>query len=202
MVIYKSTKVIELGSCAFRQWRAVHSHCRFLHGYRLIAKFTFACDSLDERNWVVDFGGLDRLKKILENQFDHTLCVAADDPLLSKFQDLHQAGGCDLRIMDSVGIEKTAEFCLKEADSFVRNITNNRCWVEDVEVWEHEKNSSIVKVGNNTHNIFVKEHTEQLPAIASSNTQQPKANTVKPVSLNNPKTVGLTNPFAGTSWGV
>ena len=59
---YQSTKIIELGSCAFRQWRA-DSHCKFIHGYRLVAKFWFECEKLDERNWVVDFGGLKELKQ-------------------------------------------------------------------------------------------------------------------------------------------
>lgn len=31
MSMYQSTKVIELGSCAFRQWRAEHSHCKYIH---------------------------------------------------------------------------------------------------------------------------------------------------------------------------
>ena len=70
---FQSTKIIDLGSCAFRQPKAV-SHCRFIHGYRLKAKFWFESDKLDSNNWVVDFGSLKPLKKKLENQFDHTLC--------------------------------------------------------------------------------------------------------------------------------
>ena len=58
---FNSTKIIELGSCAFRQPRA-KSHCRFIHGYRLVAKFWFSCNELDENNWVVDFGSLKGLK--------------------------------------------------------------------------------------------------------------------------------------------
>jgi len=141
---YESTKIIELGSCAFRQWKA-DSHCKFIHGYRLQAKFWFSCNELDERNWVVDFGGLKGLKDILEKQFDHTLCVASDDPLLEGFKSLHASGGCDLRVMENgVGIERTTEWCFNEADTYIRNLTNGRCWVEKVEVWEHERNSAIV----------------------------------------------------------
>ena len=60
---YVSTKVIELGSCAFRQWRADHSHCHYLHGYQLKAKYWFGCKELDNKNWAVDFGGLKDLKE-------------------------------------------------------------------------------------------------------------------------------------------
>lgn len=140
--MYTSTKLIELGSCAFRQWRAEHSHCKYIHGYQLKAKFWFGCSELDDKNWAVDFGGLKELKKILQNQFDHTLCVAQDDPLLPSFIQLHDNGGCDLRIMEAVGIEKTAEWCFKEADSYIRFTTANRCWVNKVEVWEHAENSA------------------------------------------------------------
>ena len=66
--MFKSTKNIELGSCAFRQPQA-KSHCRFLHGYQLTAKFWFESDQLDENNWVVDFGALKGLKELLKNQF-------------------------------------------------------------------------------------------------------------------------------------
>ena len=61
---FTSNKVINLGSAAFRQWRSTHSHCQFIHGYNLTADITFECDNLDERNWVMDFGGLKDLKTI------------------------------------------------------------------------------------------------------------------------------------------
>jgi 6-pyruvoyltetrahydropterin/6-carboxytetrahydropterin synthase len=196
---FESTKIIELGSCAFRQWRADHSHCKFIHGYRLVAKFWFCCSELDEKNWVVDFGGLKELKTILEKQFDHTLCVAADDPLLPHFTELHKNGGCDLRIMpDGVGIERTAEWCFKAADDFVRKISNNRCWVNKVEVWEHEKNSA----------LYVKNSScckDKLPAkevIEQEYVQQPSGNEPIPARIGNKVTSGWSNPFAGTSWGV
>ena len=76
---FSSTKVLELGSCAFRQPKA-KSHCKFLHGYRLTAKFWFGANQLDEHNWVVDFGSFDHLKKLLRDQFDHTTVIDKNDP--------------------------------------------------------------------------------------------------------------------------
>tara|TARA_R110000851_G_scaffold132725_3_gene267214 strand:+ start:8084 stop:8944 length:861 start_codon:yes stop_codon:yes gene_type:complete len=141
---FQSTKVIELGSCAFRQPKANHSHCRFLHGYRLTAKFWFASGELDENNWVVDFGGLKGLKEKFKNQFDHTTCVAADDPALHIFKELEKAGACDLRVMaNGTGVERIAEWCYDTADFFIKAATNDRCWVEKVEVFEHEDNSAV-----------------------------------------------------------
>ena len=40
---------------------------QILHGYSLQFKFTFEARELDERNWVVDFGGLKPLKAWLED---------------------------------------------------------------------------------------------------------------------------------------
>lgn len=143
---YISTKVLELGSCAFRQWRAINSHCKFVHGYQLKAKFWFSTTTLDDRNWVVDFGSLKDFAQILRKQFDHTLCIAQDDPLLPSFLQLHSNGGCDLRIMDGVGIEKTAEWCLDAAKKYIKYKYKDRyIHVMRVEVWEHEENSAIAE---------------------------------------------------------
>lgn len=149
--MYQSTKILELGSCCFRQEAAkegrnagTRSHrCSYTHGYLLRGKFEFSTHELDHRNWCVDYGGLSGLKEILKAQFDHTLLCAKTDSLLPLYQELHDKGGCDLRIMDSVGIEKTAEWCYHAAQKFVDEETKGRCWVSKVEVWEHELNSAI-----------------------------------------------------------
>ena len=143
MITFESTKIIELGSCAFRQWRAEGTHCRYVHGYRLMAKFWFGCTGLDDKNWVINFGGLKEVKEVLQDQFDHTLCIAKDDPLLEEFKNLDKLGGCQLRVMDGVGIEKTAEWCFNAVDPMIKEMTVSRCWVNKVEVWEHELNSAI-----------------------------------------------------------
>jgi len=200
---YQSTKIIELGSCAFRQWKA-DSHCKFIHGYRLQAKFWFGASTLDERNWVVDFGGLKVLKQVLEKQFDHTFCVAGDDPKLELFKQMHNEGVCDLRIMPKgVGIERTAEWCFDVADSHVRGITKNRCWVEKVEVWEHDKNSA----------IFIHERLEEKGCSGKCSKQSKveaeqyelpleRQPAPKAASVNPNITTGWGNPFGGTSWGL
>ena len=142
---FQSTKIIDLGSCAFRQPRAT-SHCKFIHGYRLKAKFWFEAQELDINHWVVDFGGLKTLKKKLEHQFDHTTCIDVDDPDLASFERLAAAGTCDLRIMPyGTGIERISEWCYNAANKFVNDSTGGRCRCIKVEVWEHEGNSAIYR---------------------------------------------------------
>jgi 6-pyruvoyltetrahydropterin/6-carboxytetrahydropterin synthase len=149
---FKSTKIIDLGSCAFRQPKA-DSHCKFIHGYRLKAKFWFEASHLDKNNWVVDFGGLKQLKQALENQFDHTTCISVDDPHVNKFKQLAKDGICDLRIMNGVGIEKFAEYCQQQADQHVSKLTDGRCKCVKVEVFEHENNSAIYESTSNEVDI-------------------------------------------------
>ena len=146
---FYSTKVIPLGSCAFRQPHA-KSHCKFVHGYRLQAKFWFTSNDLDENNWVVDFGGLKELKKQLEFYFDHKTVVWSKDPEIKTFRDLEKKGMIELiELEKGVGIERFAELCCELADEHVKTITKGRCWCEKVEVWEHEQNSAIFQKYNN-----------------------------------------------------
>jgi len=118
MAKYYSTKTYgnDRGlSCCFRQWKSSHSHCSLLHGYSIGIKLIFESETLDDRNWVMDFGGLKAFKEWSEYMFDHTLVIASDDPHLEKFKSLaslglNDVGGvCDLRVVDAVGCEKFAE---------------------------------------------------------------------------------------------
>ena len=144
---YCSTKTyghnIGLSAC-FRQPNA-HSHCKFLHGYSLAFKFTFEASELDDKNWVVDFGGLKPLKAWLEDTFDHKVVLDRDDPMLYKFAELENAGLAELTILDGVGVEMFAKHAYNFADKLVREMTDNRCWVIEAECAEHGANSAIYK---------------------------------------------------------
>lgn len=130
-------------SCCFRQWRATHSHCSLLHGYSLGFKFEFGADKLDERNWVVDFGALDGLKKKLERDFDHTTAVAKDDPQLFVFTQLPE-NMCQLVIFERVGCESFAEHAYNLAVETLEEMgLSNRVKVLRVECAEHGSNSAI-----------------------------------------------------------
>jgi 6-pyruvoyltetrahydropterin/6-carboxytetrahydropterin synthase len=139
---YQSTKVFDGFSTAFRQWRAEHSHCRFIHGYALSFKVWFEGD-LDERNWVTDFGGFKEIKEELAMWFDHTLVVAEDDPALDAFRELDSLGVADLRVMPAVGCERFAKFVYSLVGSKIYDMTKSRVRVVKVECFEHGKNSAI-----------------------------------------------------------
>ena len=135
-------------SCCFRQWRATHSHCSKLHGYSIGIRLIFECDSLDDKNWVMDFGALGEFKTWADWMFDHTLVVAEDDPNLADFQMLADKGIGSLRIVPAVGCErfselawhKMAELISKQQLAYPVNATVR---VKSVEVFEHGSNSAI-----------------------------------------------------------
>ena len=135
-------------SCAFRQWRSTHSHCSLIHGYSIGIKLIFECDTLDERNWVMDFGGLTEFKAWTEHMFDHTLCVAEDDP---EFQTLMLLDGniADIRVIPAVGCERFAEMCYNKMSEILNQqiaegtALNKTVRVKSAEVFEHGANSAI-----------------------------------------------------------
>lgn len=132
-------------SCAFRQPNASHSHCSLLHGYALSFTFVFGANELDDKNWVVDFGGLKDLKDWLETQFDHTVAVDVNDPMIDMLRQLYHWNLADIVVMEGVGCEKFAEHAFNYADQLIKNMTGGRCWVESVEVKEHGSNSAIYR---------------------------------------------------------
>ena len=174
MAKYVSTKTYgnDRGlSCCFRQWRSTHSHCSLLHGYSIGIRLVFESDTLDDRNWVMDFGGLKAFKEWAEWQFDHTLCIARDDPHLQKFLDLSElglqdrGGICDLRIVDAVGCEKFAELAYHTMSEILEIYQQGKSWthpdgrtfearysvgkgvkLRSAEVFEHEGNSAIYEI--------------------------------------------------------
>ena len=146
MIKYYSTKTYGTDrglSCCFRQWRADHSHCSLLHGYSIGIKLVFESKTLDEKNWVFDFGGLKLFKEWADSMFDHTLIIAKDDPQLEFFKHMANLGDpfasgtgtlddviephkrhalCDLRIVEGVGWEAFAKLCYDEMSSLLMDM--------------------------------------------------------------------------------
>jgi 6-pyruvoyltetrahydropterin/6-carboxytetrahydropterin synthase len=116
----------------------------------------------------MDFGGLKAFKEWSEWQFDHTLCVASDDPHLEMFKKMAElglqdrGGVCDLRVVDAVGCEKFAELAYKTMSVILEAYQQGRGWthpdgrvfearypvgqgvrLRSAEVFEHEGNSAI-----------------------------------------------------------
>lgn len=167
MAKYYSTKTYgnDRGlSCCFRQWKSTHSHCSLVHGYSIGIRLMFESNTLDEKNWVMDFGGLKAFKDWSEYMFDHTWLVADDDPAYQNIilldKQFYEDGIADIRIVPAVGCEKFAELAYEEMNKILQCFKSNKPYelnskdynprypvgqgvkLKSVEVFEHEGNSA------------------------------------------------------------
>ena len=143
--MYISTKTFDNYSVALRQWKAQHSHCQLLHGYALKFKVWFTSETLDEMNWVVDFGGFKHngLKDWMNLMFDHTMLIQKDDPYKDLFEQMEQMGLCKVHFMDKMGCESLAELVFNKFNDTLSKQDAGRSRVIKVEVFENDKNSAI-----------------------------------------------------------
>jgi len=154
-------------SCIFRQWKSDHSRCSLLHGYSIGVKLIFESPTLDEKNWVFDFGGLKAFKSWLTYTFDHTMLIAKDDPRLEHLMLMAENGLADVRIVEGVGCEKFAELAFNTMNDILTRFKKGSVWtlhdihgepiqsysprypinndvrLKSVEVYEHSANSAI-----------------------------------------------------------
>lgn len=143
---YVSTKTYkQIGPVAYRQWRA-DSHCNLIHGYALSFHFEFEAETLDARNWVIDFGGLKPLKGMLEDWFDHTLLVAVDDPQREELLRLGELKLAKIVEVEKTGCEGIAQFLYEYINTiFLPNYgEQHRVWCTKVEVRETDANMAMV----------------------------------------------------------
>ncbi len=138
---YTCTKTFEGYPCCHRQWKHP-GHCRFVHGYSRSFTFWFAAIHLDDFGFVVDFSGLKALEQKLREQFDHTFLINSDDPLIDEWKRLHSLGALDLRVMENVGMESSAELLWQWSNEILRERDRGRtcCW--RVEARENNQNAA------------------------------------------------------------
>lgn len=137
---YRSTKVFTGLSCAHRRWRH-DGHCAQIHGYDRTVTIEFGANQRDQNGFVMDFGGLKPVKAWLESQFDHTLLLDSDDPLLPDFRALESKGACRLVTFNDVGMEGSAQYISDYVSQWLAATTHNRVYVVSVTVAENTKNS-------------------------------------------------------------
>jgi len=118
-----------------------------MHGYSIGIKLTFECDTLDDKNWCMDFGGLKEFKEWADHMFDHTLVIARDDPEFQTFM-LIDGKIADVRVVEGVGCEMFAKLCYDKMAELIakkefRYPINPSVKVKSVEVFEHGANSAI-----------------------------------------------------------
>ena len=82
-------------------------------------------------------------KTWLEQQWDHKLLVAHDDPALLRLREIEKEDIIKLNVMPEEygpGIEDSCKFVFDYANPIILNQTAGRVWLERVRIWETEKN--------------------------------------------------------------
>ena len=135
----------ELAPVAYHQWRDRDGNCSLIHGYALSFYFEFESDSLDFRNWVVDYGGLRPLKELLEQLFDHKFLLAEDDPKFDDIMKLQDLGLAEITVVEGTGCEALADFLYKHLNTgFLKELgVADDVWCSCVQVRETEKNMAM-----------------------------------------------------------
>lgn len=140
--MFISTKKFIGYPCAHRAWRD-EGHCKFIHGYSREFTFWFKARELDDKNWVMNFGGFKEFKTFLDDTFDHTCLINSDDPELPLLRELDKKGIIKLRVLESVAMEGTSKFLHKKMNDYLDEKTKGRVWCFRVETRENEKNSGL-----------------------------------------------------------
>lgn len=155
--MFKSTKRFGPISTNHRNWHALTNpnrdsrKCGRVHGYSRYVEFIFVGD-YDQQQWVVDFGNLRDIKKIIEDTWDHKTLIASDDPGLMDLKDAESKGLLDLSIVDvsnglewGPGIEGSCKWLFDISSPIIFEKTNGLAAIESIRIWEHEINSAMYK---------------------------------------------------------
>lgn len=158
MLKVKSTKKFKYLPCGHAQFfdkepDGSPGECASVHGYDREVEFTFAGE-VDEMGWIVPFGELKAVKEFLEYYFDHVTVLPANDPRLSLLTpELTAPGGIlgTVKVLPSgVSMEMSSVFVWEYVNAFIHKVTDGRCYVEKVQIFEHDRNSGIVEVDSET----------------------------------------------------
>ncbi len=89
----------------------------------------------------MDFSRLKKVKAWLDDMFDHTCLINADDPELELFKDLDERNIIQLRILQNVSMEATDKYVAEYVNDLLQKDTNGRVFIQALECRENDKNS-------------------------------------------------------------
>jgi hypothetical protein len=104
-----------------------------------------------------------------------------------------------------VGIERAAETVFNITQQYINALTLGRCWVDKVEVFEHEDNSATFSKETYVESVFTSNTSEQVVEtvdIAQDITEYtPEVHGDRGARVGGNVSSGKGNWFAGTTWG-
>lgn len=86
------------------------------------------------------------IRQALEEQFDHTVLVANDDPIRNKLLDLEKEGAAKVKVMPDTSLEGSARWIADKVSIIVKRETADRVRISRVEVRESPKNAVYLRL--------------------------------------------------------
>lgn len=120
---------------------AHEGHCRLIHGHNWSFSFTFGCDNLDEKGFVVDFGKLKFIRHWLEGALDHAYVYNRDDEATAKLVAAFPEQFKPYPV-ESCSAEGLAKHAFEKVSGMLREHHGDRVKLLAVEVAEDARNSA------------------------------------------------------------
>jgi 6-pyruvoyltetrahydropterin/6-carboxytetrahydropterin synthase len=79
----------------------------------------------------------------MNDMWDHTTLIQADDPYRDIFEQMGQMGLCKVHFLEKMGAESCAKIVYDHFNDVLSKTDAGRCRVVKVECFENDKNSSI-----------------------------------------------------------
>ncbi len=120
-------------------------HCAFIHGHNWSISLTFTCVEPDENGFVIDFGKLGFIKTWINDNLDHACVFNEDDPQREVLVNASVA--CwKVYVVDNCSCEGLAQHLFELFNKVVKERTEGRVSIYEVEVREDSKNSAAYSV--------------------------------------------------------
>lgn len=123
---------------------SANGHGYYVHGYARKASITFGAKQLHESGVVVDPATRAAVECWLMEQWNQRILLSCEDPLLDQFKTLSELGAIDINILpDGYGpdLDLSCVYVFDMVAEMVTKLTNDRCWVQMVQLWEFENHN-------------------------------------------------------------
>ncbi|MGE9296351.1 MAG: 6-pyruvoyl trahydropterin synthase family protein [Puniceicoccales bacterium] len=116
-------------------------HCAFIHGHNWTLTVTFACRERDQNGFVIDYGKLGFIKEWINDNLDHACVFRRDDPL--RIQLVAAAPEAwKVYLVEDCSNEGLAMHIHEVLDKLVREASEGRVWVAEIDLLEDSKNAA------------------------------------------------------------
>ncbi len=121
--------------------------CARLHGHSWAITLTFEASELDENGFVIDFGELHFIEDWIDENLDHGMILAQNDPREKELKELNASGLLKVTWVESASCEGIARFLFDTFAPMVSAQSQDRVRLHSVHLEEDSRNSATYQPG-------------------------------------------------------